>query len=540
VERLMQSDRYADADSEQRRWLRILGIPFLAASVFIAAALGGAGSWFRGAAILAGPGLGVVGLVYLALSSDREAATEERRHRVVVVGGGFAGLQAVHGLRRTPVEVTLVDRKNYTLFQPLVYQVATGALSPAEIAMPLRAVLRRQRNARVLLAEVTGFDLERREVVLDHLPNSDGRAVIAYDTLIVASGSRYSYFGHEEWQAHAPELKSLSGALEIRSRILAAFEAAEFEPDPERRQGWLTFLVVGAGPTGVEMAGQIAELAHDSLRRDFRSADTQTARVLLVEAAGRVLPGFPESLSRKAARALVELGVTPLPGHTVVDVAPDAVAIQAPDGTIERVHARTAIWAAGVTASDLAATLAREAGVELDRAGRLTVHPDLSLSGHPEVLALGDMVRVRAADGSITPLPGVAPVAMQQGRYAARAIRMRLRNHTPSPFRYRDKGNLATIGRSRAVADIKGLHLAGFPAWALWLLVHLFYLTGFQNRLLVVLRWTISFLTRGRGARLIVERLERKVSDGSSARRPPARKCTTSTALPATREGAQT
>ena len=256
------------------------------------------------------------------------------------------------------------------------------------------------------------------------------------------------------------------------------------------------------------MAGQIAELAHDSLRRDFRSADPQSARVLLVEGAGRVLPAFPESLSRKAARALVELGVTPLPGHTVVDVGPDAVAIHAPDGKVERVHARTVIWAAGVTASDLAARLAREASLELDRGGRLSVRPDLTVPGHPEVFALGDMVRVQAADGTIAPLPGVAPVAMQQGRYAARAIAKRLRNQVPEPFRYRDKGNLATIGRSRAVADIKGLRLAGFPAWALWLLVHLFYLTGLQNRLLVVLRWTISFLTRGRGARLIVEKRE--------------------------------
>jgi NADH dehydrogenase len=539
----MQSDRYADADREQVRWMQILGIPFLAASASISAALGGAGSWFMGAAILCGPGLGVLGLVYLALSSDinRAAATDERRHRVVVVGGGFAGLQAVHGLRRAPVEVTLVDRQNYTLFQPLVYQVATGALSPAEIAMPLRAILRRQRNVRVLLAEVTGVDLGRREVVLDQLPTNDGPAAVAYDTLIVAGGSRYSYFGHEQWQAHAPELKSLAGAIEIRSRILAAFEAAELETDPRRRQGRLTFVVVGAGPTGVEMAGQIAELAHASLRRDFRSADPQTARVLLVEASGRVLPAFPESLSRKAARALVELGVTPLAGHTVVDVAPDAVAIRAPDGKIERVQTRTAIWAAGVTASDLAAKLAREAGLELDRVGRLTVHPDLTVPGHPEVLALGDMVRVQAADGTITPLPGVAPVATQQGRYAARAIRMRLRDQTPSPFRYRDKGNLATIGRSKAVADIKGLRLAGFPAWALWLTVHLFYLTGFQNRLLVVLRWTISFLTRGRGARLIVERLEREAGDGSSARHSPARKRTTSTALPTTTgEGART
>jgi NADH dehydrogenase len=428
----------------------------------------------------------------------------ESPHRVVVVGGGFGGLQAARGLRRAPVEVTLVDRQNFTLFQPLVYQVATGALSPAEIAVPLRAVFRRQRNVRVLLAEVTEFDLAQRQVVLGRLPNGEAEEILGYDTLVVGGGSHYSYFGHDGWQPHAPELKSLTGALDIRSRILSAFEAAEVESDPERRRGWLTFVVVGAGPTGVEMAGQIAELAHDALRRDFRSVDTRTARVLLVEALDRVLPGFPPSLSRKAARALEQLGVTPLVGHTVVDVTAGSVAIRAQDGEVEHVAAHAAIWAAGVTASELAAQLAGEAGVEVDRAGRLTVGPDLTVPGHPEVFALGDMVQVRSPDGAIAPLPGLAPVAMQQGRYAARAIRERLRGRDPGPFRYVDKGNLATIGRSKAVADVKGIRVAGFPAWALWLLVHIFYLIGFQNRLLVILRWTISFVTRGRGARLIV------------------------------------
>ena len=433
------------------------------------------------------------------------SVSSEGNHRVVVVGGGFGGLQAARALRRAPVEVTLVDRQNYTLFQPLVYQVATGALSPAEIAAPLRAVFRRQRNTRVLLAEVTGVDLERREIVLDHLPNGERGSVLGYETLVVAGGSRYSYFGHDDWHKHAPELKSLAGALAIRSRVLAAFEAAEVTGDPERRQGWLTFVVVGAGPTGVEMAGQIAELGRDALRRDFRSVDTRTARVLLVEAADRVLPGFPESLSRKAERSLEQLGVTPLIGHTVTDVAADSVAIRAPDGEVERVQARTAVWAAGVTASGLAAKLAGAAGQDVDRAGRVTVGPDLTLPGHPEVFALGDMVNVRSADGTIAPLPGLAPVAMQEGRYVARVIRGRLRDRPPGPFHYRDKGNLATIGRSRAVADIKGLRVSGFVAWLLWLLVHIFYLIGFQNRLLVFLRWTISFFTRGRGARLIVQ-----------------------------------
>jgi NADH:ubiquinone reductase (H+-translocating) len=435
-------------------------------------------------------------------------------HRVVVVGGGFGGLFAARHLRGAPVQVTLVDRQNVHLFQPLAYQVATGALSPAEIAVPLRAVLKRQANARVVLAEVTGFDLERREVALAQLPNGDAEQSLGYDTLLVAGGSRYSYFGHDDWQRHAPELKSLDGALEIRDRILLAFEAAEVEPDPARRASWLTFVVVGAGPTGVEMAGQIAELAGDTLRRDFRAVDTSTARVLLVEAAERVLTGFPPTLSAKAARALEQLGVTPLVGHMVVDVAADSVAIRAPDGQVERVETRTVVWAAGVRASELASALAEAAGLEVDPAGRVPVEPDLTLPGHAEVTALGDMVTIRGADGTTAPLPGLAPVAIQQGRYAARAIRSRLEGGESPPFRYVDKGNLATIGRSKAVADIKGLRVSGFPAWAIWLVVHIFFLIGFQNRLLVVLRWTISFLTHGRGARVILERPTRSVSGG--------------------------
>jgi NADH:ubiquinone reductase (H+-translocating) len=439
------------------------------------------------------------------MSGPAGSERSESARRVVVVGGGFGGIQAVRGLRRVPVSVTLVDRQNFHLFQPLAYQVATGSLSPAEIASPLRAVFKRQENVRVLLAEVTGFDLDRREVTLDHLANGRRRTTLGYDTLVVAGGSHYSYFGRDDWRPHAPELKSLEGALEIRSRILRAFEAAELETDEARRRSWLTFVVVGAGPTGVEMAGQIAELARDTLRRDFRSVDTRAARVLLVEALDRVLTSFPESLSRKTEHALRQLGVTTLLGHTVVDIAHDSVAIRGPDGEGERIDAHTVVWAAGVTASELAALLAREAGLEVDRAGRVTVGPDLTLPGHPEVLALGDMVRVQARDGTLATLPAVAPVAMQQGRYAARAIAKRAEGETPGPFRYVDKGNLATIGRSKAVADVKGVHLAGFPAWVVWLFVHLFYLIGFQNRLLVFLRWTISFLTHGRGARLIVE-----------------------------------
>jgi NADH dehydrogenase len=436
---------------------------------------------------------------------DVAPMTSDTAHRVVIVGGGFAGLQAARGLRREPVEITLVDRRNFHLFQPLSYQVATGGLSPGEVAYPLRAVFKRDRNVRVLLAEVARFDLERRQVVLRSATGLPAPEPVPYDTLIVAGGSRYSYFGHDEWSAHAPEVKSLESALTVRSRILAAFEAAELERDPERRSAYLTFVVVGAGPTGVEMAGQIAELARNTLRSDFRTADPGSGRILLVEAADRVLTTFPPSLSAKAERSLRRLGVTPVLGGTVVDIDETGVTIAHTDGTTDRVPARTVVWAAGVTASGLASELASLTGAEQDRAGRVTVEADLTLPGHPEVLALGDMIRVRGRDGSVVTLPGLAPVAMQQGRYAASAVRARLQGRVAPPFRYRDKGNLATIGRAAAVADIKGVRLSGFLAWMTWLVVHLFYLVGFQNRLLVVIRWSISFATRGRGARLITD-----------------------------------
>ncbi|HEX7083142.1 MAG TPA: NAD(P)/FAD-dependent oxidoreductase [Gaiellaceae bacterium] len=422
----------------------------------------------------------------------------DQQQHVVVVGGGFGGLQAVRGLRRAPVRVTLVDRQNFHLFQPLAYQVATGALSAVEIATPLRQILRRQRNVRVVMAEVAGFDLEQRQVRLADLPSGEPGARLDYDLLVVAGGSAYSYFGHDDWAQYAPELKSLEGALHLRSRIFSAFEAAEVERDERRRQAWLTFVVVGAGPTGVEMAGQIAEIAQDTLRRDFRSVDTRAARVLLVEAADRVLTAFPPSLSRKAAKSLEGIGATPMVDTTVVDIGSDWVEVQR-NGDRERIEAQTIVWAAGVSASPLAGELARSIGAEVDRAGRVHVEPDLTLSGHPEVFALGDMVIVGDGKGGVQPLPGVAPVAMQEGRHVARSIAA----GTRMPFRYHDKGNLATIGRSHAVADIKGLHLSGFVAWVTWLGVHLAYLIGFQNRLLVLLRWMISYVTRGRGARVI-------------------------------------
>jgi NADH:ubiquinone reductase (H+-translocating) len=446
-------------------------------------------------------------LVGVALALVRRPKTPRDKlppgQRVVVVGGGFGGLQAVMKLRRMPVEVTLIDRRNFHLFQPLVYQVATGALSPGEVATPLRAIFKRARNVRVLLGEVGDVDLDRRVISvqppIEDLPAHE----VPYDTLIVAAGSKYSYFGNPQWAEHAPEIKSLERALDVRQRILLAFEAAELETDHERRAEWLTFVVVGAGPTGVEMAGQIAELARDTLPRDYRSVDTGEGRILLVEGGHRVLAAFPPDLSESAERQLDNLGVTSLVDELVVGIDEAGVELKAADGTTRRVGARTVVWAAGVAAASLAGRLATAGGAEADRAGRLTVEPDLTLPGRPEVIALGDMVRVRAADGGVQNLPGVAPVAMQQGRYAARVVGRRLAGKPVKPFRYVDKGNLATIGRARAVAEIKGLHFGGPLAWLLWLGIHIFYLIGFQNRILVLTRWAFSFLTRGRGARLI-------------------------------------
>jgi NADH dehydrogenase len=426
-------------------------------------------------------------------------------HRVVIVGGGFGGLQAVENLRRAPVEITLVDRRNFHLFQPLTYQVATGALSPGEIAYPLRAIFKRSDNVRVLMAEVTDFDLRARELRLRSVAGVPAPASLSYDSLIVSGGSQYSYFGHDEWRRHAVEVKSLESAIMARGRLLSAFEAAEMEPDEQRRAQWLTFVVVGGGPTGVEMAGQIAELARDTLSRDFRTADPRSGRILLIELADRVLTSFPPSLSAKAERSLRRLGVTPLLGRAVVGIDAESVAVDHGDGSMERIPTRTVIWAPGVSASRLAGRLAELSGAEVDRAGRVTVESDLTLPGHPEVFALGDMVRPRNEQGEPVTLPGVAPVAMQEGRHAARVLKNRLRSKDTPPFRYHDNGNLATIGRAAAVADFKGLRLSGFIAWVTWLLVHLWYLVGFQNRVVVFIRWAFSFATHGRGARLITE-----------------------------------
>jgi NADH dehydrogenase len=438
-------------------------------------------------------------------------------HRVVVVGGGFGGLQAVQKLRRAPVEVTLVDRRNFHLFQPLSYQVATGALSPGQVAYPLRAIFKRYANVRVMLADVAGFDLAARELQLRSVAGVPAPPTLPYDTLIVAGGSQYSYFGHEDWSEYAAEVKSLESALLVRGRILDAFEAAEFETDPARRAAWLTFVVVGGGPTGVEMAGQIGELARDTLKGDFRTIDPRSGEILLVEAADRLLTSFPPKLSAKAKRSLERLGVTSMLNATVTGIEAEAVTIEEQGAQPRRIPTRTIIWAAGVTASAMAKTLGELTGAELDRAGRVAVEPDLTLPGHPEVFALGDMVRVRQTDGTVVTLPGVAPAAMQQGRFAAKTIKARLAGGSTGPFRYLDKGNLATIGRGSAVAEIKGLRLSGAVAWLTWLLVHLWYLVGFQNRILVFIQWSFSFVTHGRGARLITAQAMENPSDHRAA-----------------------
>ena len=422
---------------------------------------------------------------------------------MVIIGGGFAGLYAARRLgKERAVEVTLVDRRNYHLFQPLLYQVATGALSPGDIAQPLRAILRRNGNTRVILGEAVELDPVARRITL-----SD-EGTVDYDTLLVATGARHAYFGHDEWAVLAPGLKTIEDATDMRRRILLAYEAAEREADPVRRAEWMTFTVVGGGPTGVELAGALGEISRDTLRRDFRSILPSDARVLLVEALDRVLPTYPAGLSQSARRQLEHLGVTVRTGTkvTAIDEGGITVAVQS-DGAerTERIPTRTVLWAAGVQASSFGRKVADALGVQVDRAGRLPVGADLTLPGHPEVMVLGDLAIAMRQSGK--PVPGVAPAAIQEGTYAAKSILARLHGDTPEPFRYRDRGDVAVIGRLSGVADIRWLgrfgHMSGFLAWGMWLGVHILYLIGFANRIVVLIRWAWSFLTHGRGTRLI-------------------------------------
>ena len=420
-------------------------------------------------------------------------------HRVVIVGGGFGGLNAARELGRDPrVAVTLVDRRNFHLFQPLLYQVATGALSPGDIAQPLRSILRRNRNTTVLLGEAVGLDVERRFVLL-----SDG-GPIPYDTLVVATGARHSYFGRDDWAAHAPGLKSVDDATEIRRRILIAFEAAEREQNPERRHEWMTFVVVGGGPTGVELAGALGEISNDTLRRDFRAIHPPDARIILVEALDRVLPPYPPDRSASAKRQLERLGVDVRTGTRVVHIDERSVRVQVGDAE-EEIPARTVLWAAGVQASSFARAVATATGAETDRAGRIVVGRDLTIPGHPEIYALGDdAVQPWKKD---RPVPGVAQGAIQPGQYVGKAICRRLSGEPVPPFRFRDKGDVAVIGRLAGVTNIGWLgpfgRQGGFTAWLMWLVIHIFYLIGFANRIVVVVRWAWSFFTSGRGTRLI-------------------------------------
>ena len=420
-------------------------------------------------------------------------------HRVLIIGGGFGGLNAARILGRDPrVTVTLVDRRNFHTFQPLLYQVATGAISPGDIAQPLRSILRKRANTTVLLGEAVGIDAERREVLL-----SDGGPV-PYDTLVVATGARHSYFGNDQWAPNAPGLKSIDDALEIRRRILIAFEAAEREQNLDRRREWMTFVVIGGGPTGVELAGALGEIANDTLKRDFRSIHSPDARIILVEALDRILPPYPPGRSKSAKKQLSKLGVDVRTSTRVIDVDPLRVTVLH-DGAEETIPARTTLWAAGVQASTFARRVAEATGAQTDRAGRVIVGPDLTVPGHPEIYALGDAaVQPWKKD---RPVPGIAQGAIQSGSWAAKAILTRLEGGEPGVFRYTDKGDVAVIGRLHGVTNIRWLgplgRQGGVIAWMMWLAIHIFYLIGFANRIVVMVRWAWSFFTSGRGTRLI-------------------------------------
>jgi NADH dehydrogenase len=417
-------------------------------------------------------------------------------HRVAIVGGGFGGLFAARALAHEGVDVTLIDRTNHHLFQPLLYQVATGILSEGSVAPPLRDVLRRQRNAEVVLGEVVGVDLDTHKLTTETLGR---RSELPYDSLIVAAGAAQSYFGHPEFAEEAPGMKTIDHALELRGRIFGALELAEQEDDPETQARLMTFVVVGAGPTGIELAGQLAELSRHSLRGNFRRIDPAAARVILLDEAPTILSAFPASLRRRAGDDLRRMGVEIHTAARVTGVDADGIETDSPDPYLRRIEAATKIWAAGVEASPLGRLLAEPAGVEVDRAGRVEVEPDLTLPGHPEVFVVGDLM-------SLDGVPGVAQAAIQSGRHAAHTIVRRLAGDTSArAFVYRDRGTLATISRFRAVGSIGRIRLSGIPAWLLWLTVHLLWLTGFKNRVLVLAHWTIAFLGRGRAERAITE-----------------------------------
>ena len=417
------------------------------------------------------------------------------KSKVIIIGGGFGGLFAAQALKSAPVDVTLIDRRNYHLFQPLLYQVATGSLSPGEVAAPLRGVLSRQKNTRVLLGDVLDIDPVSKQVML-----ADG-ASFEYDSLIVAAGSQTSYYGHDLWSQWAPGLKSIEEATTLRHKILYAFEVAERLSDPAQRRAWLTFVIVGAGPTGVELAGAIGEIARQTLKNDFRSIHPEEAQIILLDGSPRLLMTFPEDLARKAEQSVVKLGVQTKMSAMVHELDRDGVGFQV-NGSTEHISSKTVIWAGGVTASPLARTLAKRTGAESDRGGRIKVGPDLTIANFPDIYVVGDLAL--SLDASGKPLAGVAQVAMQQGAYAAKAIVRKVTGQAkPKPFKYFDKGNMAVIGRAAAVANVFGVHLSGLPAWLVWAFIHLMYIVEFQSRIVVFMKWAIQDVTFSRGARLI-------------------------------------
>ena len=419
----------------------------------------------------------------------------EQRHRVVILGGGFGGLNAAQKLKRAPVDVTLIDRRNFHLFQPLLYQVATGSLSPGEIAAPLRGVLSRQKNAQVLLGEAADIELDAKRVIL-----RDG-AAFPYDSLIVSTGSQTSYYGNDDWRQWAPSLKSVEEATAIRHKILYAFECAERSNNEEEARAWLTFVIVGAGATGMELSGALAEIANETLKNDFRHINTREARILLMEGGPRVLSAFPEDLSAKAEKLVSDLGVEVTKNVMVTCIDADGVTYKSGDES-KRLPAKTVLWAGGVTSNEFGRKLSERTRAETDRSGRIKVNPDLTIPGYPDIFIVGDLALSVGEDGK--PLPGVAQVAIQGGAYAAKTVRARLEGKKDTkPFRYFNKGDMAVIGRAAAVANIFGLHLAGLFAWLTWLFVHLIYIVEFQSRVLVFVQWGFEYLTFSRGARLI-------------------------------------
>ena len=451
-----------------------------------------------------------------------DTKTLKNKTNVVIVGGGFGGLYTAQDLKNSSVDVTLIDKRNFHLFQPLLYQVATGGLSPADIASPLRLVLSQHKNTKVLLDHVIDLDPEKKEVILDdHGP-------IPYDTLILATGVSHHYFGNDQWETLAPGLKTIEDAIEIRRRIFMAFEAAEKETDPVKRQAWLTFVIVGGGPTGVELAGAIAEIAHGALAGDFRSIDPKEAKILLIEGLDRVLPPYPPELSAKAAEDLRHLGVTVQTQSMVTDINDHVVTVRQGE-QIKQINSRTILWAAGVKASKMGKVLAERTGVELDRAGRVIVEPDLSIPGHSDIFVIGDLANF--PHQGERPLPGVAPVAMQQGAYVAKLIKKRLQGESLPQFVYKDYGNMAVIGQNKAVVNLGFAKFSGFLAWFVWVWAHIYYLIEFDNKLVVMVQWGWNYFTRGRGARLVTGIGEGKRKDQLQQISPEA----TETATPVTR-----